>query len=120
MTIEAKTQAVEDYIKILNVHSFEMLEALYADDATVEDPYGSEPIVGIDAIKTFYTKAFDAKISAKLTGPARVAGDSAAFDFEVNFGGMLMRVIDVFQFNDEGKVISMKAYWSEANISQPE
>lgn len=117
MPDNTKITAVENYIQLLNVHSMDMLEALYAKDATVEDPYGTEPHVGIDAIKAFYTKAFSADISAKLTGPVRVAGDSAAFPFEVNFNGMMMQIIDVFRFNDDDKVISMAAYWSEANIT---
>ncbi len=118
-SIAAKTASVEYYMQLLNEHKPEMLEVLYAEDALVEDPYGTPGHKGMNAIKQFYSKAFDAKISAELTGPVRVAGDSAAFEFKVDFNGMIMEIIDVFQFNDEGKVISMKAYWSEANIKQP-
>lgn len=119
MSVALKIKAVEDYITLLNEHSMEMLETLYDKDAIVEDPYGSEGHVGIDAIKKFYTRAFEAKITAELTGQVRVAGDSAAFPFKVSFNGMLMDIIDVFQFNEANKVVSMKAYWSEANITTP-
>ena len=118
-SIAAKTASVEYYIQLLNAHQSDMLDELYAPNAVVEDPYGTEGYCGIEAIKAFYNKAFEANIAARLTGPVRVAGDSAAFEFEVNFNGMVMEIIDVFQFNDSGKVISMKAYWSEANIQQP-
>jgi steroid delta-isomerase len=118
MSVAAKTQAVENYIKLLNEQSEDMLVALYAANATVEDPYGSPAHVGIEAIKTFYKTAFEAKISVALTGPIRVAGDSAAFSFNVLFNGMTIEAIDVFTFNEANKVQSMKAYWSEANISQ--
>jgi steroid delta-isomerase len=119
MSIEAKTQAVENYIKLLNEQSYAGLEALYAENATVEDPYGTPAKTGMAEIKEFYKIGFEAGVSAELTGPIRVAGDSAAFSFNVLFNGMKMEVIDVFQFDENDKVVSMKAYWSEANISQP-
>ena len=118
MSIENKVKQVEYYIELLNSHKPEMLDVLYHEHATVEDPYGSPAHEGIDAIKSFYNGAFEAKITAELTGPVRVAGDSAAFCFNVVYNGMLMEIIDVFQFDENDKVISMKAYWSEANISQ--
>ena len=118
MSIEAKTEAVYLYMRALNEHNPALLEQLYAENATVEDPHGTKEHSGIDAIKIFYNTAFEAKITAELTGPVRVAGDSAAFSFNVAFNGMLMEIIDVFQFNADNKVISMKAYWSKVNISQ--
>jgi steroid delta-isomerase len=30
-----------------------------------------------------------------------------------------MEIIDQFSFNDENKVVAMKAFWSEANMSTP-
>jgi steroid delta-isomerase len=30
--------------------------------------------------------------------------------------GMVMDVIDVFEFDDQGKVCSMKAYWGPENM----
>ncbi|CAA0117026.1 Steroid Delta-isomerase [BD1-7 clade bacterium] len=116
MSLEAKTQAVETYMKALNDADMSLIEALYSDNATVEDPYGTEAKEGIEAIKAFYTQAFDAGLKAELTGPIRVAGDSAAFPFNVLFAGNVMEIIDVFQFDGNDKVVSMKAYWSEANI----
>ncbi len=116
MSQNAKVTAVETYMKALNDADMSLIEALYANDATVEDPYGTEAKVGIEAIKEFYAQGFAAGLKAELTGPVRVAGDSAAFPFNVLFAGNVMEVIDVFQFNDNDEVISMKAYWSEANI----
>ena len=48
----------------------------------------------------------------------RCAGNAAAFAFEVHVAGMKIEVIDVFEFDAEGKVVSMKAYWGQENISQ--
>ena len=116
MSQDAKVTAVENYMKALNEADMDLIKALYSDDATVEDPYGTEPKTGIEAIVAFYQQGFDAGLKAELTGPVRVAGDSAAFSFNVLFGESIIEVIDVFQFNDNDEVKSMKAYWSEANM----
>jgi steroid delta-isomerase len=38
-----------------------------------------------------------------------------AFPFRVVMGEMKIEIIDVFTFNDDGKVINMKAYWGPDN-----
>ncbi len=44
---------VEAYVRHLNAQDVEAVVALYADDASVEDPVGSEPIRGRAAIRRF-------------------------------------------------------------------
>jgi steroid delta-isomerase len=39
-----------------------------------------------------------------------------AFPFQVQMPGVAIDIIDVFEFNGEGKVNSMKAYWSGDNM----
>ncbi len=116
MSLEAKVNAVENYLKALNEKDMGLIESLYADDAIVHDPYGVNEVKGLEAIKGFYQQAFDANVTGALTGPVRVTGDSAAFSFFINYQGAVIDIIDVFQFNDAGKVISMKAYWSQENM----
>ncbi len=52
----------------------------------------------------------------------RVAGNEAAFHFRLTvIAGdhrMLIEPIDVMAFDDDGKVTSMKAYWSPDNVTQ--
>ena len=118
MTLNAKVAAVETYIQALNDANLAAIENLYAADAVLEDPVGTPSKHGLTDISAFYAGAFaNGGITAKLTGPVRVAGNCAAFAFSITFNGMLMEIIDVFQFNDADKIIDMKAYWSEANIS---
>jgi hypothetical protein len=57
--------------------------ALFAQDATLEDPVGSERLVGHAAIATFYERAMAMGATLELRGPVRVAGDCAAFAFTV-------------------------------------
>lgn len=115
-TMEA---AVDAYMKALNENDLDGIMALYADDATVEDPVGSDPYVGSEAVRTFYTQATSMDIDAERTGPGRAAGNEIAFPFTIAIKNtdapMLIRVIDVFKFNAEGKVVSMRAFWGPEN-----
>ena len=118
--IEQRVAVVNNYVKALNTKDISIIKAMYAPNATVHDPLGTEPKSGFDAVVKFYAEgAFNkqAQLSAELTGPVRVAGNSAAFSFNVFFNGLKLEVIDVFEFNKEGKVEVMRAYWSNANIS---
>jgi steroid delta-isomerase len=39
-----------------------------------------------------------------------------AFPFQVKMPGMIVDIIDVFEFDEAGKVVSMKAYWGPGNM----
>ncbi len=93
-----------------------IIEDMFATDATVEDPVGTPQHVGIEAIKTFYKSAFDMGVKLALNGKPRCAGNSVAFSFDVVMTGMKISPIDVFELNADGKVQSMKAYWSADNM----
>lgn len=111
--------AVDTYMKALCEKDLEAIVALYAADATVEDPVGSDAHNGIDAIRTFYGQATSMDIVAERTGAGRAAGNEIAFPFTIKITGtdapMAIHVIDVFKFNDEGKVVSMRAFWGPEN-----
>jgi steroid delta-isomerase len=117
MDAAAKVEAVNKYIQAFDTVSMELIRELYADNATLEDPVGSEVRLGIDDIVAFYQTAFDMGAKLKLLGAPRCAGNSVAFPFQVEVGGMKIEAIDVFEFDTAGKVISMKAYWGEENAT---
>ncbi|BDB62199.1 hypothetical protein RDE2_39930 [Rhodococcus sp. RDE2] len=58
------------------------IAALYAEDATLEDPVGSEPRVGRAAIAEFY-KGVEATENTTDLLTLRIAGSTAAFHFRV-------------------------------------
>ncbi|MGI9276797.1 MAG: nuclear transport factor 2 family protein [Endozoicomonas sp.] len=114
---------LEKYIQLVDASDIDGIIALYADNATVEDPVGTEPYVGIEAIDAFYRNGLgQMKVNAELTGQVRTTtANEGAMPFVVRAvteeGTMIINVIDVMKFNDEGKIISMKAYWSyEDNV----
>lgn len=121
MSKNPKLAAVEQYISALNNRDMAAITDLYADDATIEDPVGSDPIQGQDAIIRFYEVAFSSGISARLEGAVRLAANHAVFPFVVELnpgnGEMRIEVIDQFTFNDDNKVIAMKAFWGEQNMT---
>ncbi len=107
----AKIATVHRYVEAFEKSDISIIRDMYAQDAVVEDPVGSEPHVGIDAIVAFYEGALAAGAKLELTGEVRCAGNAAAFPFKVIMPGIEIAPIDVFEFNEEGKVQSMKAYW---------
>ncbi|WP_027502212.1 nuclear transport factor 2 family protein [Rhodococcus sp. UNC363MFTsu5.1] len=94
--------------------------ALYADDATLEDPVGTEPLVGREAIEKFYSALDAVQVKTELLN-VRVAGDTAAFHFRVvtDTGEQTITIepIDVMTFDDQARITSMRAVWSQDDIS---
>jgi|SRR5579862_1886158 len=112
-----KIAVVEKYLQAFATTDMNLIRDIYAEDATVEDPVGSEVRHGITAVVEFYQQAFSARAKLELTGPPRCAGNAVAFAFCVNVSGMKVDAIDVFEFNSVGKVVSMKAYWGPENVT---
>ncbi|NKI17508.1 SnoaL-like domain-containing protein [Spongiibacter sp. KMU-166] len=123
MSKNPKISVVERYIKALCDHDLETIDLLFADDATVEDPVGSDPLRGKEAILGFYKVGFSSGLSARLEGSVRLAANHAIFPFvvELNPGNGEMRIeaIDQFTFNDDNKIIAMRAFWGPENTRTP-
>lgn len=112
MDAKDKITVVNRYVDAFAESSLDIIREIYADDAVVEDPVGTEPHVGIEAVLGFYEGALASGANLELTGPVRCAGSCAAFPFRVVMPGMTVSIIDVFEFEESsGKVTSMKAYW---------
>lgn len=116
MENQDKIAAVHRYVEAFAKADINIIKELYASDATVEDPVGTDIHHGIDAIVAFYEGALQNEIKLTLSGDPRCAGDEVAFPFQVSAPGMTIDVIDVFKFNAEGKVASMRAFWGPGNI----
>ena len=133
--LETKMRAsVQAYFDLYNVKDAKGIADMFADDATVEDPFGTEPKRGKAEILKFYTMAMDTQATLERLGETRIAANIAAFPFAVEIGNlnaentavdvdlpagsMRIEVIDTFEFNDAGKITSMKAYWGPSNITK--
>lgn len=112
--------AVHAYVAAFEAGSADQVAALYAQDATVEDPIGSPIHAGREAIRAFYAESMKTGAKLKLEGPVRVAGDYAVFPFSVNLnydgGPKRIDVIDTFRFNEANEVVEMRAFWGPTNM----
>ena len=113
---------IQQLVAGVNRHDVAAVIGLYADDAVVEDPVGTDPKIGHEAIQALYQQGFDLNIQFELTGPVRCAGNSAAFPFlptiDLGENKMSIEIIELIEFNEDGKVKSMRAYWGPGNCVQ--
>ena len=113
--------AVHRYIAALNAGDLEAIVALYAENGSVEDPIGTPPHQGHAAIRAFYAKSLAIKLEVALEGPIRAAANEAAFAFcvRLHWQGQdrVIRPIDVFRFNEAGKITSMRAIFGPENMA---
>jgi steroid delta-isomerase len=113
---ELLRQTYDRYSEMVSKGDVDGIVALYAEDATIEDPIGSELRRGSAAIRAFYEASAGA-ITMKRSGPVRVAGHEAATPLVVLMGPegpdrKALDVISTMTFDESGKITSMRAYWS--------
>ena len=117
-------QAMAAYLDTYNRDDLEGIVALYAEDATVEDPVGKPVMKGRQAIRDFYRYAMTTGARLSLAAPIRGShGNSAAMAFDVTLtlpphGKLVIRVIDVMTFDEAGKFSSMRAFWGSSDMEK--
>lgn len=119
-TTEQKLAAVHGYVDAFARGDAEAVVALFAADASVEDPLGTPVKRGHAEIRDFYTGSMATGATLELVGEPRCAADYVAFAFVVKLAwqgaAMAIDVIDTFRLNDEGKITEMRAYWGPENM----
>lgn len=120
---EEMKAAMRSYVERLNAADLEGVLALFADDATVEDPVGSGVHSGAEAVRAFYALAIASGAKLSIVGPQRGStGDAAAMALDVLVAPpgaptMKIGVIETMRFNAAGKVIEMRAYWGPEDMA---
>jgi steroid Delta-isomerase len=116
---ETMKAAMQAYIDAFNSGSPDAVLALYAENATVEDPVGSPLKQGKAQIHAFYTHSIATGAKLSLDAPVRGShSNSAAMAFSARIGPLTVRVIDVMTFDEAGKFTSMKAYFGPGDLLQ--
>lgn len=116
---ERMIRAVHDYVAAFDHSDPEMAAALYAENATVEDPVGAPIIKGRAAIREFYATVMKRGAKLRLEGAVRAVANYAAFAFTACVGPageQSFEVIDTFRFDEQGKVVEMRAFWGRGNL----
>ena len=112
-------EVVEQYVALVGTGTADQIVALYAEDATVEDPIGSDVRTGHAAIREFYATLEGLEQETRLI-TARIGAGEVAFHFEIvtKAGGATYTLspIDVMTFDDDGLVTTMRAFWSDADM----
>jgi steroid Delta-isomerase len=113
---------VDEYIAAMSSNDKDGYVALFAADATVEDPVGSDVQKGHDEIGNFWdmVHTLSETITLVPTGPVRVAGNELAFPMQAvsDVGGtkMVVDIIDIFAVGDDRKITAMRAFWDMAEM----
>jgi steroid delta-isomerase len=104
----------EKYTKAVTATDVDTIVSIYAPEAKIQIPVGGLVHDGIDAINTFYRENELAE-SLEVTGAACVAGLEAAVPLRavvVQDGRRLeLDVIDVAEIDEQGRVLSMRAFF---------
>ena len=95
--------------------------ALYDENASLEDPVGTEVLQGKAALTEFYGRLEGMDMRFERTGPVRAAANELVFPFKcfttADGVTMVIEIIDHFILNDQDLVVSMRAFWSQENMS---
>ncbi|MCZ6829870.1 MAG: SgcJ/EcaC family oxidoreductase [Gammaproteobacteria bacterium] len=120
LTEQHIADVMQQYVDAITEGDLEKILDLFADDAVVEDPVGSEPKRGKDALREFYQMTVDSVEKMVLDGNARARekwGACAMRAYPKGMEGkMQVETLDVMEFNQQGKVVSMTAYFGDNNI----
>ena len=121
---EKAVEIADKYMQFMSTKNYEGVLTLYAQDATLEDPVGSDILQGKEAISEFYHRLGDTELSCNRTGPVRYANREMVFPFEClmtsDDGTLKMEIIDHFVLNDDNEIAAMRAFWGPETASMVE
>jgi steroid delta-isomerase len=123
MDADAIRATVEEYLRAGRDGDKDAWLGLFADDATLEDPVGTDVVRGRDELAAFYDRSMGSTdgLDNHLV-ELRVAGNTAAFlfDLKITWRGRRFEVspIDVLEFDDAGRIIRMRAHWAHDDMKE--
>ncbi len=113
-------ETIQSYVDLVGKGTADEIVALYAEGATVEDPVGSGVRTTRASIHEFYASIEPLEQESRLVS-ARVADGQAAFLFElvtrVGDQTYTLAPIDVMTFDDDARITSMRAFWSNDDMA---
>jgi steroid delta-isomerase len=123
MPSEAEMKAVMTrYVELVNALDADGIVALFADDATVEDPVGTQVVRGRAALAAFYEQAVTRDLSMRiLSGPHGSFGNSVGMAAEVTAtlpgqGRYRIRLVEIQTYDERCQITSMRAFWGQEDM----
>lgn len=110
-------QIVDDYLAAITASDVDGVVSLFAPDARQEDPVGSTPNVGSEAIRAFFAASAEVAMSATRYGPVCVMGNQAVFQILISMpaGDDEFRILftDLITVNEQGLITELLG-WNDA------
>ena len=119
---EAIQSAVAAYFGATRAMDAKAVAEAFAPDGVSNDPVGTPPHEGRDAIRQFMQGVIAESERVESTADdVFIAGDSAAVKWTVQLTAkhgqsVTFQGIDVIQVNDQGKIQTLSAYWDPAPV----
>lgn len=128
VTPETVRNVLETYVHAWTVKDKALLLSLFAEDGVLEDPVGSPPFRGKEAIGRFWDFALKDKrrtVTPRLQ-EIRACGNQGILRFvmEVRLPetkeGLDLSIIEYAALDDDGKLARLAVFWDENSVSAPE
>lgn len=118
VTQEQMTAAVEEYCRAETEKDKQAWLALFAEDVVHEDPVGSGNVNrGLPALAAFWDSFVVSDVELWCEEPPIICANEAIGLMRCRVGPPESRwesgrIVDHFAFNDEGKISSVRAFWT--------
>lgn len=116
---QALRAAFQAYADAITAGDFEAIAACFTPDGVMEDPVGSTPIEGREAIKAFFKAGQEmagGSFRFSLGSPIRVAGRTAAATTLTETPIFKVESIGFLEFDENGLIVRLKAIYGVANV----
>ena len=116
-SVDVMRDAVDRYFAAWSRLDPAAYTACFCADGILQDPYGSTPHRGAKSLREFFEGVAGALVEARIEAEAvHVAGNRAAVVFRGKAVGKNQRPVevagvDVFEFDEDGRITSLCAYW---------
>ena len=113
---------IKKYIESFPTQELDQRATLFADDVVFTDPANAPSIIGLKDLYRFWEGLKAAPFDMRPEQHQLVVcGDSALLDFTMHMvaesGTQSLRVRDIIDFNEAGKIKSITAFWDPACMS---
>ena len=119
--------ALNNYVLAYSDNNKDLFLSLWAPEAIFEDPVGSEPCKGIDAISAFWDfghaegmNITPANVDTVICGNEGILKAVMQVRNTADNTGIDISIVDHFVIDNDGKIIQGRAFWDDGSMSQPD
>ncbi|MHA4837962.1 nuclear transport factor 2 family protein [Sphingopyxis sp. MSC1_008] len=108
------------YVQLVTAREVEAILLLFASDAILEDPVGAgRPVIGVEALRDFYTKICDRGLTLQIDGHISCArANVACAPIRIDVDTSITRAISVAYFDEQGLITRYDAHWGPGDIER--